>query len=409
MGVIVQKYGGSSVANVDKIKNVARRIQKLTQEGQQVVAVVSAMGDTTDELVELGRRVSEHPPPREMDMLVMTGEQVSMALLSMALHELGLSSVSLTGWQAGIQTEPAHGNARILDITPDRVMNELEKDKVVIIAGFQGVTEEGEVATLGRGGSDTTAVAIAGAIKAERCEINTDVEGVFTADPRIVPRAKKLSSISHDEMLELATLGAVVLHPRAVECAKVNNVKLTVQSSFSDNIGTSIQGGRRMEKSIIISGVTSDRDAVKVKLLGLPNQTGVMSSVFHLLADQNINVDMIVQSEHGEETFDISFTIHKDDLHKTSEVINRNQEQLRFTEAVSETDLAKVSIVGSGMITNPGVAAKMFDTLSRNDIQIKMTNTSEIKVSCMIPEKASKKAVQVLHTAFGLDDMEIEG
>jgi aspartate kinase len=408
MGIIVQKYGGTSVGNVERIKNVAKRIQKTVQDGEQVIVVVSAMGDTTDELVSLMHQITEKPPKREMDMILTTGEQISIALLSTALLQLGGRSVSYTGWQAGIETEPVFGNARILNINTERIFHSIKEEKVVIVAGFQGITSKDEIATLGRGGSDTTAVAIAAAVKADRCEINTDVEGIYSADPRIVPSARKLTSISYNEMLEMATLGASVLHPRAVECAKVYGVKLVVKSSFSDADGTSVKEETDMEKEIVVSGVAYDSDVIKVEVVNIHNEIGAVSKLFGYLAEENINVDMIVLSERGTETVNLAFTVGIDNAERTNEVLKSRKDILNFEDTFYEKGVAKVSIVGAGMITNPGVAAKMFKVLSKHSIPIKMINTSEIKVSCIIPETNVTAAVELLHTAYRLDVKETE-
>ncbi|WP_209121267.1 aspartate kinase [Alkalihalobacillus sp. BA299] len=406
MGIVVQKYGGTSVGNVERIKNVAKRIQKTVQEGTQVVVVVSAMGDQTDELISLMNQVTKKPPRREMDMILTTGEQISIALLSTALQELDVPSISYTGWQAGIETESEFGNARILDINPKRIYKSLKEGKVVIVAGFQGITEKEEIATLGRGGSDTSAVALAVAVKADYCEINTDVEGVYSTDPRIVPKARKLPAISHDEMLEMATLGASVLHPRAVELAKVHGVKILVRSSFSDKEGTYIKEANEMEQENVVSGIAYDTDVIKIDVLNMPNKVDTISSLFDSLASEKINVDMIVLSDRGTETFNLSFSVSIEDAERTIKTLKQHESELLFTDAFYEKDVAKVSIIGSGMSIHPGVAAKMFQTLSNEDIQIKMITTSEIKVSCIIPEEKGKNAVKILHSAFDLDTTE---
>lgn len=403
LGIIVQKYGGTSVGNVDRIKNIAQRVKKTVDEGEQVIVVVSAMGDTTDELVALMHKITNKPPRREMDMILTTGEQVTIALLSTALQELGVSSISYTGWQAGIETESEFGNARIVDINPDRIYESINQDKVVIVAGFQGVTEEEEIATLGRGGSDTTAVAVAAAVNAIRCEINTDVEGVFSTDPRIVSAARKLSSISHDEMLEMASLGASVLHPRAVELAKVHGISVVVRSSFSDKEGTFVKEENDMEQDMVVSGVAYDADVIKVEVENIPNGVGILSKVFEYLADANINVDMIVTGESDENAFNLGFTVGINEGDRTIEVLKKHHDQLQFADAFYEKGVAKVSIIGAGMRTNPGVAAKMFKVLGENNIRIKMITTSEISVSCIVPDDKAKEAVNILHSAYNLD------
>lgn len=403
MGIIVQKYGGTSVGSVERIKKVAERVAATKEQGHDCVVVVSAMGKSTDVLVDMAKEICDFPDEREMDMLLTTGEQVSISLLTMALHQLGYSAISLTGWQAGMVTESVHGKARIKNIDNSRIKSELERGRIVIVAGFQGWTEEREITTLGRGGSDTTAVALAGSLQADVCEIYTDVTGVYTADPRIVPGARKLQSISYDEMLELATLGAGVLHPRAVECAKKYNVKLTVRSSFVDEPGTDVEEESNMEQGLIVSGVAHDKNVAKITVVNMPNKVGTLSSLFTALAEEHINVDIIIQSSYDTENTNISFSVTASDLKRTLEVLEQNKARLSFTELLFEEGLAKVSIVGAGMITNPGVAAQMFHQLSEVDVPIKMVSTSEIKVSCVIPADLTEKAVKALHSAFGLD------
>lgn len=401
--LIVQKYGGTSVGSVERIKAVARRVADTVGKGHRCVVVVSAMGDTTDQLVEMARQITARPSGREMDMLLTTGEQVSIALLSMALQELGQRTTSFTGWQAGIRTEAVHGKARIEAINTEKIMKALDDGQIVIVAGFQGVTEAGEITTLGRGGSDTTAVALAAALQADLCEIYTDVTGVFTTDPRVVPGARKLPSVSYDEMLELAILGAGVLHPRAVECAKLYRVKLVVRSSFTDEEGTMIQEVSDMEKALVVTGIAFDDEVVKVQVDGLPNRVDVMAQLFTLLAQERINVDVIVQSQRGEDEINLAFSITEEDHVHAEEVLKAHQEQLGFSKASFESGLAKVSIVGAGMMTNPGVAAMCFRYLSEAGIPIKMVTTSEIKVSCVIPRESMETAVKRLHEAFGLE------
>ncbi|MDQ0340760.1 aspartate kinase [Caldalkalibacillus uzonensis] len=404
MGLIVQKFGGTSVGSVERIQHVANLIKQEVDNGNKLVVVVSAMGKSTDQLVDMARQITKRPSPREMDMLLTTGEQVSIALLSMALHELGLEAVSLTGWQAGIHTEDVHQNARILDIEKQNVLGYVEEGKVVVVAGFQGITADGQITTLGRGGSDTTAVALAAALGADRCDIYTDVTGVFTADPRIVPAAAQLKQISYDEMLELANLGAGVLHPRAVECAKNYQVKLMVRSSFEAVEGTEVKEEAVMETGKVVHGVAHDDQVTKVTVKGLKNEIGVLSRLFNLLAEYHINVDIIInQNIQGEEQTNISFSLDTDDLDKALQVLDDHKAQLNYEDIVYERDMAKVSIVGAGMISNPGVAAQMFQSLAEAGIEIKMVSTSEIKVSCVVPHKDMVKAVQTLHAAFGLD------
>lgn len=407
MAIVVQKFGGSSVADADCIKRVARRVGGTYDKGNQVVVVVSAMGKTTDNLINLAKQLSKNPPKREMDMLLSTGEQQSMALLAMALQDLGYQSVSLTGQQAGILTDTVHSKSKILSIDSTRVKEELNQNRIVIVAGFQGVTAENEITTLGRGGSDTSAVALAAALNADVCEIFTDVDGVYTTDPRIVPAAKKLSAISYDEMLELAILGAAVLQPRSVEVAKEFNVKIHVRSSFNENIGTIVQGVEEMnkivEKEMVVRGVAHDLNVAKVTLFDVPDVPGSASKLFRALANENINVDMIIQSQQRDDITDISFTVTKDDLDKTNVVMAEIKDKIGARGFSYDADVAKVSIVGAGMITNPGVAARMFEALAENNINIEMIATSEIKVSCIIRADLIRKAVLVLHEAFKLE------
>lgn len=402
MGLIVQKFGGTSVGSVEKILNVAQRVKDETDQGNQVVVVVSAMGKSTDQLVDLAKEISAAPNKRDMDMLLSTGEQVTIALLSMALNEQNLPAVSYTGWQAGIVTEPVHGNARITTINTEAVKNQLDEGKVVIVAGFQGITENGQITTLGRGGSDTTAVALAAALNADKCDIYTDVTGVFTTDPRYVKSARKLQSVSYDEMLELANLGAGVLHPRAVEFAKNYQVKLEVRSSMERVKGTVIEEEASMEQNLVVRGVAFEDEITKVSVLGLANSLTSLSTIFTTLAENHLNVDIIVQSTTEAETANLAFSIKTQDLMETLKVLENSKDVLNYEQLDAENQLAKVSIVGSGMISNPGVAAKMFEVLAENQIQIKMVSTSEIKVSAVVEEKHMLKAVEVLHHAFGL-------
>lgn len=404
MGLIVQKFGGTSVGNVDRILNVAECVKEERERGNQVVVVVSAMGKTTDQLVNMAKEISSHPSKREMDMLLSTGEQVTISLLSMALKEKGLEAVSLTGWQAGIVTEPVHGNARITKIKTEAIEKELHAGKVVIVAGFQGITETGEITTLGRGGSDTTAVALAAALHADKCDIYTDVTGVFTTDPRYVKSARKLLSVSYDEMLELANLGAGVLHPRAVEFAKNYHVRLGVRSSMEKVEGTIIEGEATMEQNLVVRGVAFEDGITRVTVLGLSNSLTSLSTIFTTLAKNHINVDIIIQSTTENGTANLSFSIHTDDWLETLNVLEDNKSILGYEQLDAENQLAKVSIVGSGMISNPGVAAKMFEVLAAGGIAIKMVSTSEIKVSAVVEEKHMLKAVEILHEAFGLGE-----
>lgn len=404
MGIIVQKFGGTSVGSVERIQHVAQLIKREVDQGNQIVAVVSAMGKSTDHLLDLAKSISKNPAPREYDMLLTTGEQVSIALLSMALQEIGIAAESLTGWQAGIQTEAVHSKARIQHIHAEGLHNRLREGKVLVVAGFQGISKNQEITTLGRGGSDTTAVALAAALGAERCDIFTDVTGVYTADPRVVPAAQQLQQISYDEMLELANLGAGVLHPRAVECAKNNAVVLTVRSSFENVAGTIVKEEYEMEDGLVVHGVAHEENVTKVTIRGIKKRLGSLARVFKTLAEAQINVDIIInQSMADTDSTNISFSIDEGDLEKTIAILNQNRELLMFDDILAESNLAKVSIVGAGMISNPGVAAEMFDCLSQEEIAIKMVSTSEIKVSCVIDQAQMLQAVRVLHHTFGLD------
>lgn len=402
MGIIVQKFGGTSVGNVDRIKNVAARVIDEKKRGNEVVVVVSAMGKTTDHLVDLAKQISANPSKREMDMLLTTGEQTTIALLALALNEIGYEAVSYTGWQAGIVTEAVHGSARIADIETEKMAKDLEKGKIVIVAGFQGVTIDGEITTLGRGGSDTTAVALAAALKADKCDIYTDVTGVYTTDPRYIKDARKLQAVSYDEMLELANLGAGVLHPRAVEYAKNYQVSLEVRSSLEQEPGTIIEEEVKVEQNLVVRGVAFEDEITRVSVLGLPNSLTSLSTIFMTLAQNRINVDIIIQSTTADQTTNLSFSIKNSDLEETLSVLEANKQSLMYDRIESEQGLAKVSIVGSGMVSNPGVAAEMFEVLASNDIQVKMVSTSEIKVSTVVEEKQMLKAVEALHQAFQL-------
>jgi aspartate kinase len=397
------KFGGTSVGSIEKIKRVAARIIKKKNDGHDLIVVVSAMGKTTDQLVEMAHALSDRPSKREMDMLLATGEQQTMALLAMHLIQQGIETISLTGWQAGIFTETTHGNARIEAIETSPIKAQLNKGKVVIVAGFQGVTEGEAITTLGRGGSDTSAVALAAAFKAELCEIYTDVDGVYTTDPRYVAKARKLSELSYDEMLEMANLGAGVLHPRSVENAKKYKVPLVVRSSFNDEPGTIIKEETSLENGLAVSGLAFEKEVTKITLLGLPNQLQTLSTVFKVLAGAGVNVDIIIQNAMNEKTTSISFTIHTSSLNDTLDVLNINQKTLQFNDVNVESDLAKVSIVGSGMVSNPGVAADMFEVMTQNQVKIKMVSTSEIKVSTVIPIDDLNIALEALHEAFHLD------
>lgn len=403
MSLYVMKFGGSSVGDIERMQRVARRIVEKQDEGHQCVVIVSAMGDTTDDLIDQSRLLNENPPAREMDMLMTTGEQISMSLLAMAIHSLGREAVSYTGWQAGFRTEPVHGKARITDIEPNRVVKSLEEGKIVIVAGFQGMTDDGEITTLGRGGSDTTAVALAAAVGADVCEIYTDVEGIYSTDPRVVKHARKLQEISYDEMLELANLGAAVLHPRAVEYAKHNRVKLVVRSSFNHNEGTVVKEEANMEQGVVVSGIAFDKNVARISILGVADYPGVLAKVFGALAQAGIDVDIIVQSGVQNGEADFSFTVSLSDRERALHVIEGIRGELPYRAVTSEDNLVKVSIVGAGMVSHPGVAAQMFDVISKTGVSIKMVSTSEIKVSCVIDGSNLNEVVQALHTAYGLD------
>ncbi len=403
MSLVVMKFGGSSVGDTERMKRVAKRIVAKKEEGHKVVVVVSAMGDTTDDLIDLAKSITDRPAVREMDMLLTTGEQVSVALLAMAIQELGTPAISYTGWQAGMITDEAHGRAKINDIKPKRILESLEQGKIVIVAGFQGISDDGEITTLGRGGSDTTAVAIAAAIQADLCEIYTDVDGVYSTDPRIVKHARKLDAISYDEMLELANLGAAILHPRAVEYAKQYNVKLVVRSSFTDAEGTLVKEEAAMEQGIVVRGIAYDKNVARISIQGVKDEPGILAAVFTALAEAGIDVDIIVQSGISNGTADFSFTVHLEDAERAMSVIEGIRDRVEFEKVTSETDLVKVSIVGAGMVSNPGVAAKMFDVISKQGVNIKMVSTSEIKISCVIDVTHLTEVILALHSAFDLD------
>ena len=403
MAIIVQKYGGSSVANADKIRNVARRVSESYKKGNKVVVVVSAMGDTTDDLIELANQVNPSPEPREMDLLLSTGEIVSSTLLAMALHTAGFRAVALSGPQAGISTDSSFSRARITGIEPKRLIKELDKGNIVIVAGFQGLTAENDIATLGRGGSDTTAVALAAILKAKQCEIYTDVEGVYTADPRVVPEARKLDEIGYEEMLEMATSGAKVMHHRSVELGQVYKMPILVASSLVDKPGTIIHGGENMEARNKVRGIAHDMDVAKITVTGVPDRPGVAAAIFLPLAKAGISVDTIVQNASANNITDLTFTIIKNDLAKAMEIINPLAKEINAKECLSDSNLGKVSIIGTGMQNTPGYAAKMFQTLSSQGINIQLITTSEIRITCIIAEGKVKDAVKALHKAFELD------
>ncbi len=403
MALIVQKYGGSSVADAKKVMNIAKRIVRERDKGNSVVAVVSAQGDTTDHLIKMAKEINPNPPKREMDVLLSTGEQISISLLAMAIESLGYPVISLTGPQVGIKTSSMYSNARIKAIDSTRITKELDEKKIVIVAGFQGVDKYDNITTLGRGGSDTTAVALAAALKADFCEIYTDVDGVYTADPRLVPEASKLKYISYDEMMELASLGARVLHNRSVELAKKYRVPLVVKSSFNDNEGTYVKEVEKMEDKVVVTGVVHDTDVARIAVIGIQDKPGMAYKLFNLLAKENIDVDVIIQSIGRERDKDISFTVNKSNLEKALKLIKENLDYLEARDVKHKDDVAKVSIVGAGMANNPGVAALMFEALAEADINIGMISTSEIKVSCLIDEAEVEKAVKAIHDKFKLD------
>lgn len=406
LSLYVMKFGGSSVGDTERMKRVAKRVVEKQSEGHQCVVVVSAMGDTTDELIDQAKLLNEQLPARELDMLMTTGEQISIALLSMAIQQLGHEAVSFTGWQAGFRTESEHGRARITDIQPQRVLDALSSNKIVVVAGFQGMSAEGDITTLGRGGSDTTAVALAAAIQADACEIYTDVDGIYSTDPRIVKVARKLKEISYDEMLELANLGAAVLHPRAVEYAKHNRVPLIVRSSFNHNEGTVVKEDAVMEQGVVVSGIAYDKNVARISILGVVDTPGVLAKVFGTLAGAKIDVDIIVQSGVEAGKADFSFTVALTDREAALKTLEGIRTELPYREVTSEENLVKVSIVGAGMVSHPGVAAQMFAVLAKQGVSIKMVSTSEIKVSCVIEAGKLHEVIQALHTAYNLDTEE---
>ena len=407
MALLVQKYGGTSVADSTRIVNVAKRIAAAAQAGNQIVSVVSAMGNTTDRLIELAHEIAAEPSPRELDFLLSTGEIVSCTLVAMALRELGAKAISLSGAQAGIQTDASHSRARIEQVETRRVLGELEKGNIVIVAGFQGMTTDMETTTLGRGGSDTTAVALAAALGAERCEIYTDVSGVFTADPRVVPNARKLVDLSFEEMLELASYGAGVLHPRSVELGAFYGIPILVASSFSSEQGTLIHGGEPMESRNRLSGIAHDLDTAKITVMGIPDRPGIAASLFEPLARAGISVDTIVQNAGADNITDLTFTVSRRDLAASQEIVRPVAESLGGQGIVANAELGKVSIIGNGMQDAPGYAARMFTALYRAGINIQMITTSEIRITCIVERADTTKAVQVLYDAFYVEGAEL--
>lgn len=401
MSLIVQKFGGSSVRDAERVMNVARRIVDTYKAGNSVVVVVSAQGDTTDDLIEKAKEINPKATKREMDMLLSTGEQISIALLAMAIQTLGVNAVSLTGWQIGMKTDSQYSMARIKSVDNERLTKELDDGKIVIVAGFQGINKYDDITTLGRGGSDTTAVAIAAALHADLCEIYTDVDGVYTTDPRIVPEAKKLEEVSFDEMLELASLGANVLHNRSVEMAKKYNVNMCVRSSLNKNEGTFVKEESKVEKTLV-RGVARDNDVARIAICNLKDEPGIAFKIFSHLAKNGINVDIILQSIGREGYKDISFTVTEDNAQRVEEILMAEKSYLGFEEIKTSTQFSKVSIVGSGMVNNPGVASKMFEALYDANINIHMISTSEIKVSVLVNKNNADAAVKAIHAKFNL-------
>ncbi len=402
MNLIVQKFGGTSVKDAQRIQNVAEIVTNTYQQGNNVVVVVSAQGDTTDDLIAKAQEINPKASKREMDVLLSTGEQISMSLLAMAIERMGYPVVSLTGWQVGMLTDSNYGAARIRRLNKERVDVELDKRNIVVVAGFQGINRYDDITTLGRGGSDTSAVALAAALHADLCQIYTDVDGVYTADPRLVPNARKLSEITYDEMLELASLGAGVLHNRSVEMAKKYHVNLEVLSSYTRNPGTRVKEVVKEVEKMLIRGVTRDNDVARISIMGVPDQPGIAFKVFSQLAAKKINVDLILQSIGRNNTKDISFTVSRSNKQLSLEVMEELNEQLGGSGIVCDDNVSKVSIVGAGMQTNPGVASKMFEALSEANINIQMISTSEIKISVLVALEDSDRAVKAIHDAFDL-------
>jgi len=400
--LIVQKFGGSSVANVERIQNVAKRVVSYKKNGHSLVVVVSALGDTTDELIALAHKIDADPAEREMDMLLATGEQISVALLAMAINKLGCEAISFTGGQVGIITDAGHTRARIVKINTDRIRQELLKGKIVIVAGFQGVTADDEITTLGRGGSDLTAVALAKELEADECEIYTDVEGIYTTDPRLEPKARKIENITYDEMLEMASLGAQVMQARSIEVAKKFNVPIHVRSSFSGSSGTIIIGEVKKMEDVVVTGITLNKSEAKITVCNVPDRPGIAAKIFKELATKGISVDMIVQNVSHLRQTDISFTVSKSDISKAMRLTKRLACDIKAGEVFKDEDIARISIVGVGMRSHHGVAAKMFETLAHSNANIEMISTSEISISCIIKKKFAEAAVRALHEKFGL-------
>lgn len=399
-GLIVQKFGGSSVANVERIQNVAKRVVSYKKKGFNIVVVVSALGDTTDELIELAQKITTEPSEREMDMLLSTGEQISVALLAMAIHKLGFEAISFTGAQVGIITDTSHTRARIIKINANKIKEEIIKGKIVIVAGFQGVTLNQDITTLGRGGSDLTAVALAKELSASECEIYTDVEGIYTTDPRIVPEAKKIKEIAYDEMLEMASLGAQVMQARSIEVAKKFNVPIHVRSSLSQKPGTMIIKEVNRMEDVVVTAVTINRNEAKITICSVPDRPGAAAKIFKELADNGVNVDMIVQNVSHLRQTDISFTVAKPHALKALKITKKISQDIGSGEVLEDKDIARVSVVGVGMKSHLGVAATMFDTLAKNKINIEMISTSDISISCIIKNELAETAVKTLHETF---------
>jgi len=403
MPLIIQKYGGSSVADAERIKSVARRIAQAKDKGDRVVVVASAMGDTTDELIKLAYQVTDQPSDRELDVLLSTGEIVSSTLLAMVLRDMGYEAISLSGAQAGIKTDATYSQARIQRVEAKRVVEELDKGNIVIVAGFQGITDEMDITTLGRGGSDTTAVALAASLGAEMCQIYTDVDGVYTADPRLIPEAQKLDEIGYEEMLELATYGARVVHPRAVELGELFNIPILVASSFTQNPGTLIHGGVSMEVRNKVRSIAYDLDVAKITVVGVPDRPGIAAAIFQPLATAGISIDTIVQNASIDNITDLTFTVAKSQLAKAMGLVEPIAKSIGARECVSDSRLGKVSIIGTGMQNTPGYAARMFGTLSEKEINIQLITTSEIRITCIIDDTRVGDAVRALHRAFELE------
>ena len=401
--LIVKKFGGTSVGDKERIMNVARRCAEDFKKGNDIVLVLSAMGKTTDELIAKAKDINPNPPKRELDMLLTTGEQISVAMMAMAFDTMDIPAISLNAFQVRMHTTRVHGNARLKRIDTDRIMHELEHRRIVIVTGFQGVNKYDNYTTLGRGGSDTTAVALAAALHADACEIYTDVDGVYTADPRIVPKARKLDEITYDEMLDLATLGAGVLHNRSVEMAKKYGVQLVVRSSLNDHEGTIVKEETSVER-MLISGVALDRNTARISVIGLKDEPGMAFRLFNMLAKEGINVDVILQSIGRENSKDISFTVSRDEADQAVKIIEGNKSRIGCNSISCNKEVVKVSIVGAGMMSNPGVAAKMFEALFNENININMISTSEIRITVLINEKDAERAVNAVHDAFGLED-----